>query len=118
MDENKILHIEMLRGVRIDYEDALDNLLVMRTYSKGRNALKLIDARKGLRIEKKARALSDHVDAKKTIARAIVINSTLSKLILTFINELNQPQFPTKIFTNYRDAYYWLMTFKEENLST
>lgn len=109
MDENTVLHIEMLEGARVDYEDAVDNLLVVKSYTKGKMVLKLIDARAGFRIDKRARELINSVDAKQTIARAVVKGSFIARVLLSFFAGLNKPKTPTKIFSDYDEAYKWLL---------
>ncbi|MDP1801458.1 MAG: hypothetical protein Q8L81_08905 [Bacteroidota bacterium] len=109
MDENRVLHIQMLDKVRVDYEDAMDNLLVVKSCTKGKKALKLIDARAFFRVEKRARELINSVDAKQTIARAVVKGSIFTRVLLSFYTGLNKPTIPTKIFSDYDEAYNWLL---------
>lgn len=111
-DENGILHIIMREDSRVDHEDALDNLLVVKTYTKGKKALKLIDATAKFKVEKKARELINSVDAKQTIARAVLKSSLISKMLLNFFNELNKHETPTKVFSDYDEAYKWLLIMK------
>lgn len=109
MDENGVLHIEMLEGVRVDHDDAVDNLPVVKSFTKGKKALKLIDARSRFRIEKRAREVIDSVDAKQTIARAVVKGSIITRVLLSFFTGLNKSTTPTKIFSDYDEAYKWLL---------
>ena len=102
----------MRGGSCVDQEDAVDNLLVVKSYTKGRKALKLIDARARFKVEKKARELINSVDAKQTVARAVVKGSIIGKILLNFFNELNKPETPTKIFSDYEEAYKWLLIMK------
>ncbi len=111
-DEIEIIHIKILDGVIVDYEDTLDNLLVVKGLAKGKKALKLIDIRSSFRTEKKARDLINSVDKRQTIARAFYTNSSISKVMLNFIQQLNKPQLPTKVFTSYEEAYNWLLIMK------
>lgn len=114
MDEHDILHMIMLKGVRLDFEDAVDNGLVIKSLTKGKKTLKLIDARKGFTMDKKARDFIKSVDAKQTIARAVVKGSIFSSLVLGFFTKLSQPKIPTKIFSDYDEAYTWLLGFERE----
>jgi len=113
MDDNNVLHIIMIKSVRLDHEDALDNALVIKRLTQGNKALKLIDARLNFTMDKKARTFVNSVDLKQTIARAVVKGSAFSSLMLTFFTKLNKPKTPTKIFSDYDEAYKWLLTFKE-----
>lgn len=114
MDENGILNVQMHEGIHLDYEDALDNFLVMRTLSGNKPALKLIDARNKWTMDKKAGEFIRSKDAKEnTIARAVVKSSLFSKVLSSFFSRLHAPDVPVKIFTNYDEAYAWLMELKK-----
>jgi len=113
MDENNIIHIIMHNNVIVDYEDALDNSLVIRSLSGGKKVLKLIDSRCNWSIEKKAKDFIDSKDIKdNTIARAVVKSSVINSKLINFFTKLNRPQIPTKIFTDYDEAYSWLLEIK------
>lgn len=113
MDENGIIHIAPHEDVNMDYEDALDNNLVVKRLGKGEPILKLIDSRAKWTITKKARSYIQSTEIRdKTIARAVVKNSFLDSLLLIFFLSLNKPRIPTKIFTDYDNAYKWLMNIR------
>ncbi len=103
----------MLEGVRLDLEDAVDNALVIKNLSEGTKVLKLIDARVSFSMDRKAREFVKSVDLKQTIARAVVKGSTISILLLKFFTGISKPKIPTKIFSDYDEAYKWLLSFKE-----
>lgn len=109
LDKNDILHIKMHDNVRIDHDDTVDNLLVVKSYTKGRKVLKLIDARAKCSVDRKAKELINRIDEKQTIARAVIKSSFITKVLLTFFTELNKPEIPTKIFTDKDEAYNWLL---------
>lgn len=115
LDDNNVLHMIMVEGVRLDFEDAIDNALVIKNLTGGKHVLKLIDASVNFRIEKKAREFINNVDAKQTIARAVVKSSILNSLVIGFFTTLSKPKVRTKIFSNYNEAYKWLMDFKKSN---
>jgi hypothetical protein len=75
LDDNSVLHIDMLDGVDLDYEDALDNALVIKNVTGGQRVLKLIDARADFSINKKAQEFINTADIKQTLARAVVRSS-------------------------------------------
>lgn len=113
IDDNNILHIIMLDNVHLDYEDAVDNALVIKRLSKEKKVLKLIDARLSFSMNRKAREFIKSVDLKQTLARAVVKGSVLSSLLMTFFITLSKPETPTKIFSDYEDAYKWLLGFQK-----
>lgn len=114
LDKNKILHIEMIDGIWLDYEDAIDNALVIKRLT-GKKVLKLIDARANFGIDKRARVFINQIDKKQTIARAVIKGSSFGKLLLMFFTSLSKPATPTKIFTDYDEAYSWLQSFKKDS---
>lgn len=116
VDENGILHMQMHEGVRVDYEDALDNFLVMRNLAGNKPVLKLIDARNNFSIEARAREFVNSKDVKQnTIARAVVKGSLFSKVLAGFFSKLNAPEVPVKVFSDYDEAYKWLLHIKQSS---
>lgn len=109
-DDNSIVHVVIRDGAVIDYYDALDQYLVIKNFSEQGPVLKLIDGRCDWSIQKRGRKFLAGKEVKeKTIARAVVVNSVLKKLFANFFNDLNKPEVPTRVFTDYDEAYAWLM---------
>ncbi|HXU26891.1 MAG TPA: hypothetical protein VN698_06630 [Bacteroidia bacterium] len=110
IDDKEVLHFVMIEGVHLDYHDALDNALVIRDLTNGKPVLKLVDARLDWTIDKKAeKYIRSNEVREKTIARAVVKNSTLNTMLSNFFLKLNRTKVPTKIFTDYIEAYNWLL---------
>jgi hypothetical protein len=110
MDANSIVQIVLKEDVAIDYEDALDNYLVVKHLTGNRPALKLIDARSNARIKRKAWKFIKSKEVKeKTIARATVKRwgplNVPHNLLLQLTGSV-----PLKVFTNYDKAYAWLLS--------
>ncbi len=113
LDDNIILHIVMLKGVRVDMEDAIDNMLVVRDLVKNEPSVKLVDVREGLKMGQKVKSFLDSKDVqKKTKARAIYTNNSVKKITLNFFLKYNSNSIPTKFFTDYALAIDWLKTFQ------
>ena len=109
MDEHGVLQILLFENVVVDYEDAVDNALVVRRLTKGNPCLKLIDIRNDVKIEAKAQQYLDSKDVQgKTLARAILINNSVKRLTLNFFTKFNSQQVPTKFFTEKKEAMEWL----------
>lgn len=104
--------MEMIDGVEIDYEDAVDNAIVIKRIIGENKALKLIDSRASWTINKKARTFVKEIDSKQTIARAVLTQTTLSSLLNNFFTQLGKSKIPVKFFSNYEDACDWLLSFK------
>lgn len=112
IDEYGILHLLLYKNATVDYEDAIDNFLVIKTLTKGEPCLKLIDIRFQVKIEKKAQLFIDSKDVQsKTIARAILINNSVKRMTFNFFIKFNSCQIPTKFFTNKKAAIEWLKNF-------
>jgi hypothetical protein len=113
LDKDLILHIVMLNDVIIDYEDALDNFLVVKQLVKDRSFVKLIDIRCKCRFEAKAKRFLDTKDVQgKTLCRAILINNSVKKVTLNYFLKFNSQKVLTKFFTEYDEAVTWLKGFK------
>lgn len=114
LDKDLILHIIALDNVTIDYEDALDNFLVVRSFIKNENCVKLIDIRSKCQFEAKAKRFLDTKDVQgKTLCRAILFNSSVKKVTLNYFLKFNSQQVSTKFFTEYNEAITWLKSFKQ-----
>jgi hypothetical protein len=114
LDDNGILHISPFPDAQIDYEDALDNALVMKKLTGNKPCLKIVDSTTNWTMNKKAKIFSDSKELReKTIARAIVKGSLINTMILNFFVRLSRTDVPTKIFTDRDEAYEWLMSFKK-----
>ncbi|HXD92974.1 MAG TPA: hypothetical protein VNX01_07145 [Bacteroidia bacterium] len=114
LDENGILHFKMTKGIHLDYEDAIDNAIVIKKLTDNRPTLKLVDARSDWTIDKKAQKFIRSNEVKeRTIARAVLKSSVLSTILSNFFSKLNKPKVPTQIFTDYSEAYKWLLEMKE-----
>ena len=112
-DDNGVVHVVLYEGAKMDYYDALDHYLVIKNLSGNEPVLKLIDSRVSWSIHSKARKYLAGKEVKeKTIARAVVQNSSLKKMLINFFNDMNKPEVPTKMFTDYDEAYAWLMSMK------
>jgi hypothetical protein len=114
MDKNEVLHFVMVENVHLDYDDAIDNALVIKRLTAGKPTLKLVDARVSWTMDKKAQTFLRSNEVKEqTIARAVVKNSFIDSLLINFFSGLSKPKVPTKIFTNYDEAYKWLLSMKK-----
>ncbi|HXB39928.1 MAG TPA: hypothetical protein VNZ49_05250 [Bacteroidia bacterium] len=113
IDENDILHFVMVENVHLDFDDAIDNALVIKRLTNGEPSLKLVDTRVSWTIDKKAQTFLRSNEVKeKTIARAVVKNSAFDAMLVNFFAGLSKPKVPTKIFTDYDEAYKWLLSLK------
>lgn len=107
-----ILHVKILAGVIIDKDDAADNFVVVRNLTKGKPILKLVDARNPFIIKKEAQMFVEKEnDPSANIARAVLVNSFITKYLRAFFLSLEKPKIPVKIFVTEKAAIEWLKTF-------
>ena len=112
-DENDIFWIKLLPDVEIDLEDIIDNVLVARNITGGKAVLKIVDSRSNWTMTNEAEIYFKKEDTpEKTIARAVLINSVMDKLIKRFLLALLKPEVPLKFFTSEAEAVKWLLSFK------
>lgn len=111
-DANDIIIITMLDAADVDHEDILDVNLVIRHFSNNEPSLKLFDSRANWKISDSAQKEAMKQDAlSKTIARAIVVSSSLKASLLSFMKQFEKRGYPQQYFSNYEEAYKWLMSF-------
>lgn len=113
LDHKGILHMEIIDGVEIDYEDAVDNAIVIKRLIGDNKALKLIDSRVSWSINKKAGAFVREIDSKQTIARAVLTKTSLNSALNNFFTQLGKNKIPVKFFSNYERACDWLLRFSK-----
>lgn len=112
-DENNILIVTMKECGRIDEYDIVDLNLVLRHLTDGKPALKLIDIRTGISMDKKAKERSKLENStNNTTARAMLVSNFIKAALFRFLHELGKKDVPQKFFTDKDEAYKWLLTFK------
>lgn len=109
IDENRVLLIVVLPNVVIDFEDALDNALVIRHLTAGQKVLKLTDSRNPWSITKKAKKVLIEENEKQTLARAIVVSNAFSSNLRNLFLKMQEQKAPGKFFTDFDEAYQWLL---------
>lgn len=115
IDENDILHAIMLPRAVVDYEDALDNFLVLKNLTDSKPMLRLIDLTGNPKFLTKAKKLLDNKEVNRiALARAIITSNAVKKVSFNFFLKLNSDKIPTKFFTNYEEAIAWLKLFEKK----
>lgn len=112
-DKNGVIIITMKDCGRLDQYDVININLAIRHKSDGVSALKLFDARANWSMDKKAkeRAKIDHT-ASATKARAIVVSNSIKAALMTFLQGFGKFDYHQQVFTDYDEAYNWLLSFK------
>lgn len=112
-DENGIIIITMKDYKKLDEYDIININLAIRHKAAGERALKLLDARANWSMDKKAkeRAKLEH-SVSVTKARAIVVSNAIKAAFLKFLQSFGKHDYPQEIFTDYNEAYQWLLNQK------
>ena len=112
IDKNAILHAIMFKGVLVDYEDALDNFLVIKNLTNNTPCVKLIDVSNSPRIDSKAKKFLENKELQTmTKARAILTSNRVKKVSFNFFLQFNSAKVPTKFFIDYDEAINWLKEY-------
>ena len=110
LEKDGFIKFKFIEGAIIDAEDALDNFLVIKTLSGGKKIAKLIDLRGKWKFTKKAREASKKMTGpENTTARAYIIDSFLTKLLLNFFKNFDKDKLPQSFFTDEQEAIDWLI---------
>jgi hypothetical protein len=105
------IKIKMLAGSVVDAEDALDNLLVIKNLSEGRKTLKLIDIRGNWSVTSEAKKVTKkNFTPENTFARAYLVDSFLTKMLLSFFQSFSSKGIPEEYFNHEDEAVAWLLS--------
>lgn len=112
MGEDGIARTSVKSGVNITLEFAIENSKVVNDFFINKKFPILIDSRNIKSMNYDARR---HFSAQNretnTNAFAIIIGSTVSRVLGNFYLGINKPVVPTKLFDNEVDATIWLKQF-------
>lgn len=115
-DKNGIIIITMKNHHKLDQYDVLNINIAIRHKANGKPALKLLDARAKWSMDKKAKERAKLEQAASvTKARAIVVSNFMTATLMKFLQSFGKQEYPQQIFTDYDDAYEWLLSLKEIN---
>jgi hypothetical protein len=114
LEKEGYIKIKMLPGNVVDAEDALDNMLVIKNLSAGKKMLKLVDAREKWSMTSEARKVSKkNFSHETTLARAYIVDSFLTKVMLNFLRSFSEKKVPEEFFNHEEEAVTWLLTYKK-----
>ncbi|MGZ5243479.1 MAG: DUF7793 family protein [Bacteroidia bacterium] len=99
---------------KLDLEAAKQTVMLRLGMVQGVNHLVLIDAQNVKTITKEARDyFASDEGTKFIIASALVLDSTVGKILGNFFLQISRPKVPLRLFTNKGDALEWLNTFQD-----
>ena len=109
-DINGIVIITMKDYGKLDQYDIININLAIRHKSEGNPSLKLLDARAKWSMDKKAKERAKIEQAASVNkARAILVSSAITATLMNFLNSFDKQEYPQQIFTDYDEAYEWLL---------
>jgi len=112
-DKNGIIIITMKDYRKLDQYDVININLAIRHKTEGKPALKLLDARAKWSMDKKAKERAKLEQAASvTKARAIVVSNAITATLMKFLQSFSKHEYPQQIFTDYDEAYDWLLEQK------
>lgn len=115
MGEDGIARTKVKKGSEVKLEHAQENSRVVNGFYVDSKFPLLIDARGIKSMEREARAFFTTNGRKtNTLAFAIIIDSSVSKVVGNFFLGINKPAVPTKLFSNESTALEWLNKFLEK----
>lgn len=113
-DKNGIIIITMKDYRKLDQYDVININLAVRHKTGLTPALKLFDARASWSMDKKAKERAKiETSASVTKARAIVVANSIKAALFKFLQSFNKQGYPQQIFTDWDEAYEWLISMKE-----
>ncbi len=113
MGEDGIARTKVKPGSEVVLEDAQANSVVVNGFYIDRKYPLLIDARGIKSITRDARNFFTTNGRKtNTLAFAILIDSSVSKVVGNFFLGINKPAVPTKLFSDEDSAVEWLKKFR------
>nr|WP_294859963.1 hypothetical protein [uncultured Fluviicola sp.] len=113
MGEDGIARTKVKPGSEVKIEHAQENSVVVNGFYADRKFPLLIDARGIRSITRDARNFfTTNGRDTNTLAFAIIIDSSVSKVVGNFFLGINKPAVPTKLFSDDVGAIEWLKQFK------
>lgn len=115
-DKNNIIIITMKDHQQLDEIDVININLLVRYYANGEVLCKLLDARANWSMSSKAKKQAK-LEQKNSLtrARAIVVSYSAKASLLNFLQYFSKFDYPQKIFSDYQEAYDWLLEQSRTN---
>ena len=115
IDEQGIVWMKAIEGVHMDLEDLKEDHERSLELMGSHKILVMYDARNHFTISPEGRAfLSAGILNENRIATAVISPNLGVRLLVNFMNAINPPKSPIKMFGNEKDALKWLQTHKDK----
>ncbi|MCB1193628.1 MAG: STAS/SEC14 domain-containing protein [Leptospiraceae bacterium] len=110
-----LIQVDALPNSKMTIEDAIENIEAQKSLANGKKYPLLVNLGAVGSINRDARVYLGGTEAEKNIsATAIVVSSIVGKIIGNFMIGLNKTIYPTRLFTEVREAIAWLEQFKDK----
>jgi hypothetical protein len=107
-----IAYIKIFENADIDIEELKEIYTTGNSLSLGKPFCALIDARGNPNSTPEARNYAaNHASFELRLADAIIVDSTMMKLVVNIYINFNKPKVPTRMFHSEEEAKKWLMEF-------
>lgn len=116
IDEQGIVWMKAIEGVHMDIEALKEDHERSLELLGSHKILVMYDARSHFSISPEARAfLSKGILNENRIATAVLSPNLGVRLLVNFMNSINPPKSPLKMFSNENDAMQWLQFIKTKS---
>ncbi len=116
MDENDILHSRLDKNARVDEDNARENIAVRNCIRPNYRVGVMLDLGSVFSVNYEARKLTQkHATLDKYYAVAILAQNTIARLIGSMALGMNSVEVPTKVFSDEKKAYEWLLEMKNHD---
>ncbi len=116
IDEQGIVWMKAIEGVHMDIEALKEDHERSLELLGSHKILVMYDARSHFSISPEARAfLSKGILNENRIATAVLSPNLGVRLLVNFMNSINPPKSPLKMFSNEMDAMQWLQFIKTKS---
>lgn len=115
MGPDGIARTQVKPGAEIFIQDAKENTAAIETFYSGKKFPLLVDIREIKSISPEAREHFTLKDRESVVkAFAMLLSSSLSRIIGNFFLSFHKPVVPVKLFDNEKKALAWLSGFTKE----
>ncbi len=116
MDESGILHSIYSEGMDVELDDVKENMGVVNQLLGGKSAPYIIDIRGVHSVTREARRTSSSPDATNAIkALALLVGSSVSRVIGNFFVGISKTTYPVKMFSSEEKAMEWLKKYLKKD---
>jgi hypothetical protein len=116
MEEPDLLWGEVLPGGPVGLEDAKEHIAACWKLTGRRPVSIVMDVRCGRPVERAARQyLSSPEVAETTVALALLVESSFSRMVASFFLGLGKPPYPAKAFSSEAQARAWVAKLRRDD---